>query len=129
MPMAKRFGAAFAAGAAVLLLLPLAGCGSDTISRPPMTVVTPEPVYALLTNPPLAIGIENDTWVALPIPLSVRGTLDITVDWTFSSSWIYMYFGKTSCEYAELAGKKCPFVISSESQTPKPRKLVTSVLD
>ncbi len=131
MARANRFGSRFLTG--VVLLLPFAGCDSDTSVRPPMTVVTtqaPQPVHAWLTDPPATIGgFESDTWIALPIPLSVRGVMDIRVDWTFPNSWIYVYFGDKSCEYVQLAARTCPFLLSSETQSPKPRVLTTGLLE
>ncbi len=126
--MAKRVGSTWVIAAAAVVLLPFASCGSD--STLPVVVVTPQPVRAHLTNPPAGIpDFPNDTWVALPIPLSVRGTLEITVDWTFPDSWIYLYFGQTRCELPELVRQTCPFSITSETQAPKPRRVVTGLLD
>ncbi len=126
MAIERRFGSGLRVAAVVALLLPLAGCGSDT-ARPPLTVVTPQPVRAVLTDPPVVISeFESGEWSGFSFPVSSAGVLDITVDWTFPESWIYVYFGETACDYQQLAGGKCPFVISSETPTPKPRVLTTS---
>ncbi len=51
------------------------------------------------------------------------------MDWTFSDTWMYVYFGRTNCDYAQLASHTCPFILSSETKNPKPRVLYTEALD
>jgi hypothetical protein len=119
---------------AALKLLPLPllalvpACGGDNPSRPPIEVVTPQPVRGIIAQTGFS-DFQTDFWVALEVQTSARGIIDITVDWTFPDSWIYVYFGKTKCEYAQLANRSCPFLVSSETQLPKPRKLTTDTLD
>jgi hypothetical protein len=112
------------AGAAVLSL---AGCGGDE-AVPPVVVITPEPVRGAIASTSFS-GFESDGWVSIELSLSQRGVLDITVDWTFPDTWMYVYFGRTSCDYAQLAGRTCPFILASETQTPKPRVFYTDTLD
>jgi hypothetical protein len=66
---------------------------------------------------------------ARPLVLSQRGKLDITVDWTSPDTWMYVYFGGQKCDYNQLAGQTCPFILSSETKDPKPRVLYTDNLD
>ena len=114
---------------AVVALLPLVpGCQNDNTTRPPIVVVTPQPVRGVIAQASFA-DFKPRGWVALPIPITQRGALDITVDWQYPDSWIYVYFGNTSCGYDELVGKACPFLIASETQLPKPREIVTGSLD
>jgi hypothetical protein len=61
--------------------------------------------------------------------LSQGGVLDVTVDWTYADTWMYVYLGKTSCDYSQLAARTCPFLVKSETQKPKPRVLYTETLD
>jgi hypothetical protein len=110
------------------LVAALAGCGGDDSVRPPVVIVTPEPVRAILAQTSFS-GFESDTWVSLELILSQRGVLDITVDWTFPDTWIYVYLGNTDCTYAQLAGHTCPFLLASETQNPKPRVLYTGRLE
>jgi hypothetical protein len=42
---------------------------------------------------------------------------------------MYVYFGDTACNYAQLSGRTCPFLIVSETKDPKPRVLYTDLLD
>lgn len=127
MAIHRRSGSVLRVVAAVVTLLPLVSCESDTV-LPPMVIVTPPPPTRVVLMTTAYSGIEPDNWVAWAIPLSVTGTLDITVDWTFPESWIYVYFGDTACSYDEISSKRCPFLISSETTTPKPRVLTTNVL-
>lgn len=117
-----------ARGAAVVALAcGLAGCQSET-PTPPINFVTPAPVRGVISQ----TGFENfepDVWFSIELILSQRGVLDITVDWTYPDSWMYVYLGRTNCDYAQLSGRTCPFLISSETQKPKPRVLYTDTLD
>jgi len=114
-------------GFAVALLGALAGCGGDS-PRPPVVVITPEPVRGVIAQTSFT-GFEPDVWVSIELVLSQKGVLDVTVDWTFPDTWMYMYLGRTSCNYEQLSGRTCPFFLSSETQNPKPRVLVTESLD
>jgi hypothetical protein len=112
------------------LLSALAGCGDES-PRPPMVVITPEPVRVRgVILPPYPISnIQTDNWISIEVLVSQRGVLDITVDWTYPDTWMYVYFGKTRCAYAQLADRTCPFILSSETKDPKPRVLYTGELD
>jgi hypothetical protein len=114
--------------AAGALVVALAGCGGDDTVRPPVVIVTPEPVRAILAQTSFS-GFQSDVWVSLELILSQRGVLDITVDWTFPNTWMYVYLGKTNCSFAQLSGRTCPFFVSSETKDPKPRVLFTNTLD
>src|SRR5512141_952826 len=108
------------------LLCVLAGCGGDS-PRPPMVVITPEPVRGIIAQTSLS-GFETDNWISIDVLLSQKGKLDITVDWTSADTWMYVYFGRTNCDYAQLSGHACPFILSSETKNPKPRVLYTEEL-
>lgn len=109
------------------LLSALPGCGSDS-PRPPMVVITPEPVRGVIARTSVS-GFQTDVWISIELLLSQRGVLDITVDWTFPETWMYVYFGRTNCDYKELASRNCPFILSSETKDPKPRVLYTEEVD
>jgi hypothetical protein len=112
------------AGAA---LLSLAGCGGDS-PAPPLVVITPEPVRGVIASSSFS-GFQSDVWISIELILTQKGVLDITVDWTYPDTWMSIYFGRTSCNYPQLASRTCPFILSSETQTPKPRVLYTDSLD
>lgn len=98
----------------------------DDPPDPPVIVMPPEPVRAVIAT----TGFDQfapDIWVAIPLQLTQAGRLDITVDWTFQSSWIYVYFGDQVCTYEQLAARTCPFLVRSETQEPKPRVLLHDI--
>jgi hypothetical protein len=109
------------------LLLALAGCGGDS-PAPPVVVVTPEPVRGVIAQTAFS-GFQTDVWISIELLLSQRGVLDITVGWTYPDTWMYVYFGRTSCDYVQLASHKCPFILSSETKDPNPRVLYSETLD
>ena len=114
-------------GLAGAALLALAGCGGEE-TVPPMVVITPEPVRGVIAGKN-DIVMQGDVWISIPVTLSQSGVLDISVDWTFSDTWMYVYFGRTICDYNQLAERKCPFTLASETKDPKPRVLYTERLD
>jgi hypothetical protein len=120
-----RFGRRSAVAA---LAAALAGCDSDSTTRPPVVIVTPEPVRAILAQTSFE-NFQSDIWVSLELLLSQKGVLDITVDWTFPTTWMYVYVGKTACTYAQLSARTCPFFLASETKDPKPRVLFTQSLE
>ncbi len=125
--MARRLGRRAWIGGVAALLLPLGGCQSDT-PLDPVVVVTPQPPPRVVTSTAIS-NFQSGDWVPIPIPLAQRGVLDITVDWTLADTWMYVYFGQTECNYKQLSTHTCPFLISSETKTPKPRVIVTNTLD
>ncbi len=110
------------------LLSALAGCGDDS-PRPPMVVVTPTPNRGVILSPYPIRDFGTDVWQSIEVFVSPRGVLDITVDWTFPDTWMYVYFGRTKCDYEQLASRSCPFMLSSETKDPKPRVLYTDEID
>jgi hypothetical protein len=113
--------------AAGALLVALAGCGGDS-ARPPVVVITPEPVRGVIAQSSFS-GFETDVWVPIELVLTQGGVLDISVDWTSPETWMYVYFGRTNCGLAQLEGGSCPFLLSSETKDPKPRVLYTEPLN
>jgi hypothetical protein len=121
--LANAVRAAIAGG----LVAALAACWGDA-PRPPIVIATPEPVRSVIAQTSFS-GFETDAWVSIDLPLSQRGVLDVTVDWTLPDTWMYVYFGRTRCDYAQLSGGTCPFLIASETKDPKPRVFVTEMLE
>ena len=113
--------------AAGALLVALAGCGGDS-ARPPVVVITPEPVRGVIAQTTLS-GFQTDVWISIELILSQRGVLDITVDWTYPDTWMQVYLGRTNCSYDQLSSGNCPFILSSQAQRPKPRLLYTETLE
>ncbi len=128
MSIRERVGTGLLVAAALALALTFAACSGD--DTPPYPVIEVTPVTSVHTA--YASGSTQDfragDFMMYPVPLTSAGALDITVDWTYPSSWIYVYFGGTRCTYEELAKRTCPFLISSETRQPKPRVLYTDKL-
>jgi hypothetical protein len=38
---------------------------------------------------------------------------------------MYVYIARGTCNYEQLSSKTCPYIVSSETQFPKPRVVVT----
>ncbi len=115
-------------GLAAVPLVALLACGGDS-PAPPLTVITPAPPVRGVIASGSFSGFESDVWISIELMLSQKGVLDVTVDWTFPDTWMYVYLGQTNCSYSQLAGHACPFLVSSETQTPKPRTLYTGTLE
>lgn len=113
--------------ALLALAVPLVSCEDDTPAQP-IVVVTPAPVRGVLAQTSFS-GFQSGIWVAIEIIVSQTGEVDTNVDWTFPDSWIYVYFGKVKCDYAQLTSGACPFLVASETQTPKPRFFRTGLLE
>lgn len=126
MSMGLRRAVGVAVAIAAVSSLP--GCGGDSSPRPPVVVITPEPVRAVYLTSSFS-GFQTDTWVPIEIPLAQRGKLDISVDWTVPDTWMYVYLANQLCDFAQLSTKKCPFLIASETKDPKPRLLLTGNLE
>jgi hypothetical protein len=109
------------------LVCALGACGDDS-PRPPVVVVTPQPVRGVIAQTSFS-GFDEGLWVSIDVVLSQRGKLDVTVDWHYASTWMYVYLGNVKCDYTQLSENKCPFMISSETKDPKPRVLRTENLD
>lgn len=113
--------------ALLALAMPLLSCQEDTPAQP-IVVVTPEPVRGVLAQTSFS-GFQSGVWVSIEVVVSQRGEVDSNVDWTFPDTWMYVYFSKVNCDYAQLSSKTCPFIVSSETFRPKPRLFKTGLLD
>jgi hypothetical protein len=114
---------------AVVALLPLLpSCQDDNTTRPPIVVVTPQAARGVIASTTLT-GFASGLLYAIPIQIDQRGVADITVDWTYDDSFIYVYFGQTSCDFRQIAFHNCPLLLESETTKPKPRVLTTGTLD
>src|SRR5260370_13725205 len=102
----------------------LTGCHKSSTTPTPVATPTPAAVRGVLGT--LSFDrFEPGVYVGIPLPLAQGGILDVTVDWTYKDTWMYVYIARGSCDYGQLADKTCPYILSSETQLPKPRGLVT----
>lgn len=114
---------------ATALLAPLPACDRGDEVTPPIIIQTPEPVRGVIIQQSFS-DFHTDTWFQIPIDIQSYepGVLDITIDWTSDESWIFVYFGDRECTFDELDLQTCPFLIVSETKRPKPRILITDLL-
>lgn len=110
------------------LLAPLPGCDRGDDVTPPIVVVTPEPVRGIYVTAAFS-GFNSGLTFSIPVELFEQGKLDITVDWTEDETWMFVYFSDVLCGAAEFASNTCPFIIASETKDPKPRVLLTGILE
>ena len=107
---------------ALLLALAGVGCGSgDSAASSAPTSPTPAPTRAILVQGgfDLAVNYHNGVWFS-----TVRvGTLDVTVDWTYTDSTIWVYVGLGSCTEVQIQAGECHFIAQSLTASPKPRVL------
>lgn len=102
----------------------LPGCKKSSTAPTPVATPTPAAVRGVLGT--LSFDrFQPGAYVGIPLPLAQGGVLDVTVDWTYQDTWMYVYIARGTCNYDQLAGKTCPYILSSETQFPKPRVLVT----
>ena len=107
------------------LVLGIPACKKSTAPSPVTTPTPiPVPVRGVLAQFPVT-PFSSGIYVGIPLPLTQGGILDVTVDWTFQDTWMYVYVAKGTCTFEQLAGKTCPFIVSSEVQFPKPRVVFT----
>ncbi len=113
-------------------ILALPGCGgSDKVTTPPTPTPTPGPVRSLVTRGTAMISGPDDRFTyfrAVPFTTQVAGTVEITVDWTFPTNTLWIFVSSGVCTVQQFqscpgAGCECPFLVSSETSTPKPRVL------
>jgi hypothetical protein len=125
----RGFGRGLAVLATAVSVFVLPACSDDPAPTNPTPTVTPTPlpVRGVLASTGFS-GFSPDIYVGIPLPLSQRGILDVTLDWTFPNSSIYVYLASRVCAYEELSRKTCPYILVSESQA-KPKVLQTGILD
>jgi hypothetical protein len=107
------------------LVLGIPACKKSTAPSP---VATPTPVPVPVRGVLAQFSFDqfaSGLYVGIPLPLTQGGILDVTLDWTFPDTWMYVYIAKGTCTYEQLAGKTCPYIVVSEVKSPKPRVLYT----
>lgn len=108
------------------LVLGMPACKKSTAPTP---VATPTPALVPVRGVIAQFSFDqfsSDLYVGIPLPLSQGGILDVTVDWTFPDTWMFVYIAKGTCNYEQLSGRTCPYIVASESKFPKPRVVSTS---
>lgn len=117
------------AGALALALL-LGGCGGDNVdcTRNPVapgcvqTSPPPPPVTRLIAERSFS-GLGARVLGVVPFSTDATGTIDATVDWTFTTDNVDIYIVRGSCTVDQFNNRTCPFVAFSESASAKPEKV------
>lgn len=121
----KRLGLAVLAVLLAGSVLGLPACHKDTAPTP---IATPTPIPPPVRGVIAQFGFgqfPSGVYVGVPLPLSQGGILDVTVDWTFPDTFMFLYIAKGTCDFTQLSTNTCPYVVKSETQSPKPRFLQT----
>ncbi len=108
------------------LVLGMPACKKSTA---PTAIATPTPAIAPVRGVIAQFSFDqfaSGLYVGIPLPLSQGGILDVTVDWTFPDTWMFVYIAKGTCTFGQLDSKTCPFIVASEVKSPKPRVVSTS---
>ena len=113
-------------------ILALPGCGgSDKVTTQPTPTPTPAPVRSLVTKGTVTISGPDDKFTyfqTITFTTPSPGTLEVIVDWTYPTNTLWMFVSSGVCTAQQFqscpgAGCECPFLVSSQTSTPKPRVL------
>jgi hypothetical protein len=101
------------------LVLIVAACGSGVTEPDPIRSPTPTPIVrtVILTG---SVALPSRTVDVEPFSVSSPGTVDITVDWTYSASPIGVYVVRGVCDLDQFNARACDFLTRSETRQ-KPR--------
>jgi hypothetical protein len=99
----------------------LSGCGDKVTPPPPPPPPPPQPVTEVVREGGGSLGIL--TLGSLAFDTTKRGTIDVTVDWTFATNDVDVYLAKGSCSFDQFISRQCDMVAFSESTIAKPEKI------
>jgi hypothetical protein len=110
------------ATAALAAVMGFSGCGGSHPPSTPTTLPPPSCTQSTLDQAADPIGALYLIYYDFSVPES--GRLDVTLDWTFSSSSMGFYLvPANTCTLEEFNRRTCQFVMRSEPSALKPRKL------
>ncbi len=104
----------------------LGGCGGGSPTAPQGPATTTTTTALPVTRTVILQGsqaIPADWHYEWWFTTTRAGTLDITVDWTYADSNIYVRLGQGKCDEQVLKAGQCQWLIQSNMSTPKPRVL------
>ena len=116
-------------GSLALLLataVALSACGESGSTTGSSSVVTttppPAPVKTVVTEgsiDSLPMNFASGRYFST----SATGTIDLTVDWTYTEDTIYVWLAKGQCTFEQFDAGTCNFLTSSLTRGAKPRLL------
>ena len=101
-------------------------CGPGQTGRPPNCVTPPPPPpvctqTAVYTN---SGGVPSQVLIFDDFPVTDTGRLDLTMDWTNTSSLMGLYLVPAgTCTLSEFNARTCNFLVRSDPPGPKPRRV------
>ena len=112
---------------ALVVVLPGCGGGDGPPTGPSSPTPPPTPVRTVIDSGSEGLSVEH--FIVIPFTTSGVGTLDATVDWTFSADLLLMYVTQGTCTGTQFAADACPdqpscecrFAVRSENPFEKPR--------
>lgn len=92
-----------------------------------------EPKIASPPPPPASVKtvVMEGSIASLPVDYvagqyfstTAAGTIDVTVDWTFTENTIYVWLAKGKCTFEQFDAGACEYATTSFASRPKPRVL------
>jgi hypothetical protein len=102
-------------GTALVVALPACGGGSSTSPS------TPQSATSVVAQGSGSIG-RAEVIKAIPFTTSASGRVDVTVDWTFTTSLLQVSVYRGRCTAAELLALNCSIPVVT-SNPPKPIRI------
>lgn len=127
--MRSKTSHAFRGALAFGLTVLLSACGGDSPTSPsiqPTPTPPPRPVTSVVAQGAVGGLKPFFLFVVPPFTTTSSGTIDVTVDWTFSTDDVDIYLARGACSFDDFIGRRCSMVAFSESFTAKPEKLSVS---
>jgi len=102
-----------------------ASCGSSSPTGPTPSP-TPVPVSTVIAQGSYA-GLDANDGLLIPLTTTVKGRIDASVDWTFTSNNLFVAMIQGPCSADQLSNNQCIFMATDVSVI-KPKKLTLTNL-
>jgi hypothetical protein len=120
LPRAARPPSLFLLASFVALL---SGCGSDhVVNTSPPPPPSPSPVTTVIKEGSFS-GLGPLEGAVGEFTTARTGTIDVVVDWTFTSNDLDLILAKGSCSADQLVAMQCDVLAVADSTTAKPEKI------
>lgn len=106
----------------LLLVVAAVGCGDGGPASPTIQA-TPTPAPTRTTIVQGGFDLPANWHKGLWFTTTRAGNLDITVDWTYSDSEIWVYIGQGACTESQVQAGQCSYIFQSRVAPPKPAVL------
>jgi hypothetical protein len=112
--------------ALVGMAMALAACGGGGTSTPTAPAAPPAPSRSVVgqSNWTAEVG----TAARIDATIGGAGSMDVTVQWTFSSNDVDIYVTSTGCaSHQDLLNNRCTLIAKADGVTAKPERLTLTV--